>query len=191
MKNQNNSDNSMQEIRKLTSSIITVSYHCGQVFKEPIDNKYGEDSKEAITSFMQVQYEFLFFFAHLAMRSAFSKLGHNKRVKLQQLIGPILEISTTEAWFGHWPEHLKAGIRKDFYNNLNVAELEYSKCHKLLGNKNESPKDTLFWELGKNIARLSGCELDIAVIMQCMDVSLKYFLDMNLDDLIVAAGEDL
>jgi len=175
----------------LACAIVDTSYQCGQEFKELIYEKFGKDSKEAMDSWVQVKYEFLFFFAHLANRFALSKLGNNKRIKLQDLLGPMLVNCTTEAWFGHWPEKYQEGIKNDFYNNINLAELEYSKCKKLLPEKDESPKDTLFWELGKNIARLSGYENNPVVIIQCIDVSVKKFTNMKLDKLIDSAGKEI
>lgn len=179
------------EINDLACKIIDASYKCGQEFKEAIDEKFGKDSKEAMISWVQVQYEFLFFFTHLAMRFALSKLGNDKRIKLQESLCPILIYSTTEAWFGHWPEEYKEGIKNDFFTNINTAEIEYSKYKKLFSEKDESFKDTLFWEFGKNIARLSGYENNPAVIMQCVDVSMKKFSDMRLDKLIDSVGRTI
>lgn len=178
-------------IGDLALAIVDTSYKCGQEFKELIDKKIGKDSKEAMTSWVQVQYEFLFFFTHLAMRSAFSKLGNDKRNKLQDLLGPILVNSTTEAWFGHWPTKFKEGIKNDFFTNINNAEIEYSKYKKLYPEKAEGSKDTLFWELGKNIARLSGYENNPEVIVLCVKVSVKKFVDMKLDQLIDVAGKEI
>jgi hypothetical protein len=178
-------------IINLACAIVKTSDQCAQEFKKLVDEKFGKDSKEAMESWLLVQYEFLFFFAHLANRSAFSRLGNNKRTKLQNLLGPILADSTTEAWFGHWPEKLKEGIKHDFYNNINVAELEYSKCKKLFPEKDEGTKDTLFWELGKNIAELSGWDHNPTVIVECMCFSFEKFAEMKLDELIDSAGKEI
>lgn len=167
-------------------------YKCGQEFEEPIDEKFGKDSKEAINSWAQVQYEFLFFFTHLAMRSALSKLGNDKRIKLQDLLGPILVDSTTEAWFGHWPEKLKNGIRDDFFTNLNKAEFEYAQYKGLSPATGQSPKGTLLWELAKNIARLSGYENNPEVILYCIDIVINHFNDLEkIENLVVHVGKKL
>lgn len=179
-------------LNDLAKSLVSTSYECGQEFKESIDEKFGRDSKEAMTSWVQVQYEFLFFFTHLAMRSALSKLGNGKRIKLQDLLGPILVNSITEAWFGHWPEKFKDGIKDDFFNNINVAEFKYSKCKGgLLVKDKPFSEDGLFSKLARNIARLSGYENNPEVIMRCMEVSVKKFTDIKMDQLIDLVGKEL
>jgi len=45
----------------LAKSIVLASAKCTEVIKNEIDKKYGQDSKEAITKWMEVQYEFLAF----------------------------------------------------------------------------------------------------------------------------------
>jgi hypothetical protein len=179
-------------LSNLACAIIDVSYKCGQAFKEPIDEKFGKDSKEAMTSWAQVQYEFLFFFTHLAMRSTLSKLGNDKRIKLQDLLGPILVNSTTETWFGHWPEKLKSGIRNDFFANLNRTEFEYAQYKGLSPAPGQSPKGTLLWELAKNIARLSGYENNPEVILYCIDTVINHFNDLEkIENLVVHVGKKL
>jgi hypothetical protein len=179
-------------ISDLACAIVDVSYKCGQEFKESIDEKFGKDSKEAMSSWAQVQYEFLFFYTHLAMRSALSKLGNDKRIKLQDLLGPILVNSTTEAWFGHWPEKLKSGIRNDFFTNLNRAEFEYAQYKGLSPAPGQSPKGTLLWELGKNIARLSGYENNPEVVMSCVETVAEHFKDLKkIENLVAYVGKEL
>lgn len=179
-------------INDLAIAIVDTSYKCGQEFKEPIDKKFGKDSKEAMLNWVKVQYEFLFFFCHLAMRSALSQLGNDKRTKLQKLIGPILSTSTTEAWVGHWPEDLKERIKTDFFNNINVAELDYSECKGgLLVKDQPFSKDGLFSRLAINIAQLSGYENNPGIILQCESVAVKNFGEMKLDKLINAVGKEI
>ncbi len=178
-------------LKALGLAILTASVKSGEFFKKDIDEKFGKDSKDATTYFMEVQYEFLFFFTHLTMRFVFGELGHEKRVELQNLLVPILMESSTEAWFGHWPNDLKEGIKKDFKNNINSAELEYSKYKKMFPEKDEGSKDTMFWEFGKNIARLSGHENDIVIITKCMAYAVEILKQIKLKDLVISAGKEL
>lgn len=179
-------------ISDLAVSIVDISYKCGQEFKESIDEKFGKDSKEAMTSWVQVQYEFLFFYTHLVMRSALSKLGNDKRIKLQDLLGPILVNLTTEAWFGHWPEKYKEGIKNDFIHNLNVAEMDYSECKGgLLVKDQPFSENGLFSRLAMNIARLSGHENNPATILKCITIGVDKFAEMKLNLLIDAVGKEI
>ncbi|MBF0458680.1 MAG: hypothetical protein HQK99_12395 [Nitrospirae bacterium] len=178
-------------ITSLTCAIIDASYKCGQEFKESIDERFGNNTKEASSHWLLVVYEYLFFFIHLADRSAFSKLGSKKRSKLMDVLAPVIESMTTEAWFASWPAEFKCGIKKDFFNNLNNASIEYSQYKKLFAEKGENLKDTLFWELGKNIARLSGYEHNPVIIMQAVLNSSDKFANMKLDYLIESAGKEM
>lgn len=171
--------------------IVNASTKCGHEFVKYIEEKFGKGSHEADLNRAQVHYEFLFFFTHLTMRYAFSLLGNEKRNKLQELLLPTLEELSTAMWFGHWPEKVKYEILNSFFHNMNVAEFEYSKCKKLTPEKDESPKDTLFWELDKNIARLSGYENDPAVLILCNDVSIDNFKNMKLDKLIDTVSKEI
>lgn len=175
----------------LALAILLSSEKCSEFFKEDIDKKFGKDSKEAMTYRMEVQYEFLFFFTHLSMRYAFGELGHEKRVELQNLLLPILMNNSTETWFGHWPAKYKEGIKKEFRDNINRAELEYSKYQKFFAEKNEGTKDTLFWEFSKNISKLSGHETDIIIITKCMAFTVEVLGKIKLKDLVIAAGKEL
>lgn len=181
-----------QSSEDLACAIVDASYKCGQEFKESIDEKFGKDTKEAMNSWMQVQYEFLFFFIHLAMRFTLSKLGNEKRIRLQDLLCPILMNSTTEAWFGHWPEKFKEGIKNDFIHNINVSEMDYSECRGgLLIKDKPFSEDGLFSRLSRNIARLSGNENNPETIMRCTSIVIKKFVDMKLDQLIDSVDKEL
>ncbi|MGA7461572.1 MAG: hypothetical protein WBW69_15185, partial [Candidatus Korobacteraceae bacterium] len=37
-----------------------------------------------------------------------------------------------ETYFDHWPKKVKDGIRTDFYNKLNNAQMEYGRCKEVL-----------------------------------------------------------
>jgi hypothetical protein len=176
-------------LEKLGAAILQTSDICSQSFKDLIDEKFGKDSKEAKFALVQVQYEFLFFFMHLAMRFAFSRLGNDKRTKLQDWLGPIIADSTTEAWFGHWPDKLKEGIKKDFFHNLNAAEMEYSQFQKLFTEKDKPFKDTLFWEFSKNITKLVGG--NVGGTIACYAITVEKLADMKLPDLIDAVSEEI
>ncbi|HEX6977632.1 MAG TPA: hypothetical protein VF185_04765 [Patescibacteria group bacterium] len=180
-----------QALKALGLAILQLSFECGQQFKVDVDEKFGKDSKEAISHLIEVQYEFLFFFMHLTMRYAFGELGHEKRVKIQDFLSPTLQETTTKSWFGHWPDKYKEGIKNEFYRNMNNAELEYSKYKKMFADKNESPKDTLFWEFGKNIARLSGHENDPIVMMKCIALCVEELKQIKLRELVIATGKEL
>ncbi|UCD56981.1 MAG: hypothetical protein JSV16_14365 [Candidatus Hydrogenedentota bacterium] len=46
-------------------------------------------------------------------------------------LGPLVLGPTIETLFADWPQNLKDRIEEDFYQSLNRAEIEYSKCKEL------------------------------------------------------------
>jgi hypothetical protein len=176
---------------KLALTILDVSWQSIKEYQELIHDSFGKDPDDAMDRKVKVQYEFVFFFAHLAIRNAFFNLGEDKITKLQNKLGPILATFTTEAWFGHWPSKFKKGIESDFYNNINVAEMEYSKCNEYFPKNGEGAKDTLFWEFSKNIAELSGHENNMRIIIMCSHIAAQKWLGMNMGELINAASKEI
>lgn len=180
------------KITTLTAAVLDVSHQCGQEFKKLIGTEFGSKSDKAAYHYIQVQYEFLFFFVHLVMRNAFHTLGDKKRNKLQEVMGPILSDATTEAWMEDWPDDLKRKIKDEFFVNLDRAESEYARYKGLSPAPYESPKGTLLWELGKNIASLSGYKNNPEVVMQCVEIVAKHFKDIKeIENMVVAAGKEL
>lgn len=188
----NSFKNQNSALGDLTLTLLDSAYKCGQEFEDSIYDRFGKDSKEARISWVHVQYEFLFFFTHLVMRNAFSKLGNEKLVKLQKLLGSRLANSTTEAWFKEWPKDMQVGIKHDFYNNLNAAELDYSQCKGgLLIKEPPFSEDGLFNRLANNVARLSGNEGNPILTLRCQIVGLNIFNNINLDYLIERVGKEI
>jgi len=166
----------------LAKSIVLASAKCTEVIKNEIDKKYGQDSKEAITKWMEVQYEFLFFFMHLAMRSAQSRLGFKNSNKLQNILYPIIKDTTTQIWFGHWPKKYQEGVKAKFIDDVNIAEIEYSKCKALIV-KNQPYSDGLIQKLAFNVSKISGLK-NFATVAISTDITLKLYIEMKLDQLI-------
>ncbi|MGO9274051.1 MAG: hypothetical protein ACLQOO_28075 [Terriglobia bacterium] len=119
---------------KLSKKIFEKSLLCAETLKPDLEEKFGKDSKEFHSKYIPVLFEFMYFFLHLTNRSAFAQLGHEKRNKLYDALAPIVIDDTARTlctWFG-WPTNLKDGIKRDFCNNLNNAEIGYGSCKELL-----------------------------------------------------------
>jgi hypothetical protein len=119
-------------LSKLGRKVFEKSLLCAESLRPDLEQKFGKDSKEFRSKYFPVLFEFVYFFLHLTSRSAFAQLGHEKRKKLQDVLGPPAVDAMIETYFGHWPKNLKDGIERDFYNNLNNAEMEYGSCKALL-----------------------------------------------------------
>ncbi len=179
------------EIDNLAYAIIKASRDCGKEFKGLVNKRFGEGSKDAVAKLIIVQYESLFFFIHLTMRFAFSKLGNDRRNKLQSLLVPILADTITEIYFSHLPQDMKEKAKNNFIHDMNAAELEYSKYKKIFPTREKGTVGTLFWEFSKNIVKLSEYYPDPLIIIRCTRISIEKFKEMKLDKLIDSVSKEI
>ncbi|MGD0734986.1 MAG: hypothetical protein ABR976_07550 [Terracidiphilus sp.] len=128
----NSSKKSEPAMFKLSKKVFEESLLGAETLKPDLEKNFGKDSKKFHSKYVPVLFEFMYFFLHLTNRYAFAQLGHERRSKLyDDLVPPTID-ATIESIFGHWPKHLKDGMERDFYSNLNNAEMEYSSCKELL-----------------------------------------------------------
>jgi hypothetical protein len=119
-------------VSKLGKKVFENSLLCAESLKPDLEEKFGKDSKEFHSTYILVLLEYMWFFLHLTNRYAFAQLGHERRNKLLDVLGPSTIDATIETYFSHWPQSLKDGIERDFYKNLNNREIEYASCKELL-----------------------------------------------------------
>lgn len=117
------------EVILLSAKILEFSQKGAELFKDELEELYGSDSKEYHLKFFPILSEFIYFTLHIINRISFSKLGQEKRIKFQNVLLPIVTRMIIEVYFNHWPRKYKKGIENDFIDNLNNAEIEYSKCN--------------------------------------------------------------
>ncbi|GBE17338.1 hypothetical protein BMS3Abin15_01180 [bacterium BMS3Abin15] len=152
---------------------------------ETLKPHFIPNSKEdELTIPIDVCFEFLYFYSHLAMRYAHSILGQKKRTILQKKLGPLIVEPIVTAYFDHWPEDKKRGIEIDFYKNLNDAELEYSSCKELLTKDINFEGTSLLSKLGITVADVSGNPMNHDVIMVVIDTAMQSIKKMKLEDSI-------
>lgn len=116
----------------LAMKIFESSVLCAEKLKPYIEEKFKKDSKEYHQKYIEVLFEFLYFYLQLNDRIGFQELGYEKQQKLDDVVGPLVVDPMIKTVFYNWPSHLQEGIKKDFYENLNNAQIEYSKCKALM-----------------------------------------------------------
>ena len=119
-------------LRELDMKIFESATFSAQPVTEDLKKKLGADSKEFNLKFMPVLFEFLYFYLHIANRSAFAQLGPEKSQKLSHEMVRLSIETTVETQMSHWPENLREGIKKDSFHNYNVAEANYAMCKDIL-----------------------------------------------------------
>lgn len=104
---------------------------------------------------MLLQYELLYFFSHLALRTVVAEGFTETQVRrLQVFRGPWIASTAVDAFCMHWPEHLKRKMTGEIYERLNDAEMEYAECRGLLEPRDPLNTNTLIGRLAANAAAL-------------------------------------
>jgi hypothetical protein len=142
---------------------------------------------------MLTLYEFLYFFSHLALRTAVAKGFSDAQIgKLQGFLGPLLASCAVDSFCREWPEKLKARIRSEFYEKLNHAEIEYGECRGLVSEDEPLNRNTLVGRLANNVADLWERPSDDVAKLAVVSAALEAFTAAKLDELVaeVAATID-
>jgi hypothetical protein len=116
---------------KLSKKVFEKSLLCAETLKPDLEKKFGKDSTIFHSKYGPVLFEFMYFFLQLTDRYAFDQLGRERRNELIDELVPTTTDAMIETLFGHCPKNIKDGIEKDFYSNLNGAQMDYGRCKEL------------------------------------------------------------
>jgi len=175
-------------IGELSNVIFKTSIECAEALKNYLNFSTEKEKQE---KWVYVLFEFIYFFMHMTNRLSFSKLGNEQRIKLQGELAPVVIDPTIKSLFDHWPKNLKEGIKNEFYEKLNDAEIEYSDCKELLSKDNPFSDNALFSKLAKNVAELSGHSNNPEMLIQIITLSVDAWKNMRLEELVDAVGKEL
>ena len=134
----------------------------------------GQPSEPQILLF----YEFLYFFAHLTLRSGVARgLTASQVKKFQSYLGPLLASTAVDTFFLHWSTELKAKMMGEFFEKLNDAEIEYAECQGGLVSRDDPfSRDTLTGRLAVNVVELwerSGDQVAKTAVVSAVTGALK------------------
>jgi len=169
-------------------AIIKASHHCFETIKPFIN---APNDKEKQQSEILLFYEFIYFFMHMTNRLAFSKISTKQIQKLQEFIGPIIAETAINTFFNHWPDDYKSRMNSEFYEKVNITELEYSKSKELFSKDKPFTSDSLFSMLARNVAELTGSSMNPATMTAILSVATNEFSEMKLAELIQSASKVL
>lgn len=178
----------LKPLGELSLSIVRGAWDCAQGMNSMLDAPDERGKKEAE---MLVFYEFLYFFMHITMRMASMQLTEQQIKKLQDFLGPLISSTAVDSFCASWPKNLKEKIQSEFYERLNDAELEYSTCKELFGEKNRLTGNSLFSVLARNVAELSGNSMNPAVLTLVVSRTADTYAGLHLDSLVNNVGKVL
>lgn len=125
-----------------------------------------ESEQHGLTSaqWFAVVNEFQNFYLHLTDRVAFGNMDKDGRHGMMSQLEDLTIACSVETICEDWPPDMVEKIKEEAKQNLVVCIEYYSRYKKWFPEKEESPKDTLVWEFGKQIAHLAGKGLDISYV---------------------------
>ena len=165
-------------LRELGKALQVASAQCANEMKRWITDDAEKIQRESL-----VYFEFVYFFMHITNRVAFRILGHERRTKLQEELGPAMVHAVVESLCGHWPGEMKERIKHEFFEKMNDAEVEYSACP-LQSSDNPLGSNALFPLLARHVADLAGSPDNPEVILDALYVARTALAATDLDRLV-------
>lgn len=149
------------------SKVFKASVEAADAVRSLAEDKSFEQNKQGLskTEWLSILFEFIYFYLHLTDRLAFGRLSEEKRGTFMTKLEEICISSAVNTTCDGWPKSKKDKIRKECMQNFFTSMEEYSRYQELFPKKGEGSKNTLFWEFGKNIAKLAGREMSTRYIM--------------------------
>ena len=149
--------------------------------KSIVQSKYGLNDIE----WSSIVFEYIYFFLHLTDRMIFTYFSEEQREEIMKSLEEYSIFSSVEAIYKGYPQDTLGKIKSECLDNFNVSQSKYSKYKKMYFEKNESPKDTLYYEFSKNIANLSGKENDILVVSSvAFNEAIKSHVNLKINDFV-------
>lgn len=130
--------------------------------------------------------EFQYFYLHLTDRIAFELIDDPDRSKiLSELEKLCIDLSVQTICDG-WPSEKIEGIKSESMQNFLKSMEQYAQCKEFFAKKGESPKATLFWEFGKQVAGLAGQDMDILFVTCAMESAVAALKELDIKQFIEA-----
>ena len=73
-------------------------------------------------------FEFIYFFMHATLRTAFGRITHSKLKVIQCFLLSMIPATAIDSCFADLPDKLRSDLNEEFVEKLDEAELEYGSC---------------------------------------------------------------
>jgi hypothetical protein len=169
--------------QRITSAIFHSATKCEKRIAPLI---HGDTDQDRSIRKMLVFHEFVFFFDHLMDRAAFSKLGPDRRTKLQEIVLPIISGVAIDMFMQSVPVEKKKIMRSEFYEALNDAGSDYATASGWVSKENPMLGDSLLAKLGRRICNHTGGGFNPEVMVQVALAASDERHSNNLPELVEA-----
>jgi len=157
----------MEKISNITNSLFAIAHSGIRVNVDYIEKICKEcyEGQESFSKEMrnEIGLEYVIVFINLIIRVAYDILDDGKAYKLLAELEKVLweHISGT---VGKMNAEDSIILKKEFEIYFFSQSNQYGE-YKLFSTKDNSRKDTLFWEFGKNISKISGHPHDARIVI--------------------------
>lgn len=129
------------------------------------------DPNDVLKREIYIFYEYMYLFMHLTMREGFAICSEVELKRVQAYLVAVIPPTAIDCYCQHWPENIKAGMKSEFIDKLNDAEVEYTDVL-----RDKVPSDDkpflleIFCLLGIHVSDMCGrkdnleCQQNIALI---------------------------
>jgi hypothetical protein len=149
--------------KRITSAILHAASECEKKI-DPLIYGEGETDHDRIVRKMFVFHEILFFFVYLMDRAAFSKLGSERRTKLQKIVFPVIADVAVDTFMQRLPVEDKKIMRFRFYEGMNESGLDYATATGWISKEKPFLGDSLIAKLGRKVSKQSGSEYNPVIM---------------------------
>jgi hypothetical protein len=172
----------LRPIGAIGFSIIQGSTNCRDAAIKLIKS---EDPNERLEKEIFLFFEFIYFFMHWTLRSAFERIDQTKLKLLQDFLLEIVPPAAIDSYFAHLPIDAKNDLIDEFVERLDKTEVEYGTC---------STDGNVYPTIGllmKNLTSILGIELtDIRKLLGILTIATREFGNMELDKYIDEFGQN-
>lgn len=164
--------------------LVEYSEKCLTDIKKQLSNDQEKKTDIDEIKELNIKKLFLFFFIHFIDRRAFSLLTPKNRKALMDPVG----YRTIERFIKN-NTNKNDQIDRDNLLRQNLEELNsffsiFSKYKKIVPSKDDSPKDTLFWEFSKKISQAIDNSVDILYITIVNDLATQVITNLKIDGIV-------
>ncbi len=128
------------------------------ITKEEIEDEDLRAAKE-----MEVFYQFVYFMRAVTMQAGYMSLRRSQLDRLSDWLDPSLASTAIGSFFPnvgskHFPEEMREGLIRDFFEGNAEAEMEFAECAKVdSGKQGEERLTEMFWAVSlKTVGNISS-----------------------------------
>lgn len=172
--------------KKYSEEILRNSIDAANAMRSLAEEERNENRGKVLgdAEWFSILLEFVYLYLHLTDRFAYGQIEEDRRHDIMTILEEVCIYSAVDTVCQGWSDDLIEKIKRESIENLFAFVDEYSKYKKLIEEKDESPKDTLFWEFSKNIAKLAVHEMDITFIMPVYKLLIYSLKDLDIKSFI-------